>query len=96
MNESDIGLDDKAQTISLLALAFIANRPQLLQGLFQYSGVTLDDLKPGITDPEFLGGILDFLLQGDKHISEFCEETAVSLEELRAARQKLPGWTEPY
>ena len=90
-----ISLQDKAQTISLRALAFIAERPHLLDGLTLSSGASLDDLKSSISDPEFLGGILDFLMQSDAHISEFCDEIMISPEELCTARQYLPGWTTP-
>lgn len=50
---------EKAETIALQALSFIVRDDDLLERFLSNSGLTPDELKERVREPDFLGGILD-------------------------------------
>jgi hypothetical protein len=80
-----------AETVALQALAFIAGDEGILNAFMASSGCSLDELKGSAGDPAFLGGILDFLLQDDGNVLEFCRSAGLEPSDLFRARHALPG-----
>ena len=80
-----------AETIALQALAFIAGDDDILDAFMASSGCSLEELKGSAGDPAFLGGILDFLLQDDGNVLEFCRSAGLEPSDLFRARHALPG-----
>ena len=80
-----------AETIALKALTFIAGDEELLGPFLGASGCSLADLRASAQDPAFLGGVLDFLLQEDKRILDFCQSEGLNPADLIRARHALPG-----
>lgn len=82
---------DAAETIGLQALAFIASDDELLPQLFALTGIGADDIRNEASDPDFLAGVLDFLLLEDRRLLDFCETAGLKPQEPKRARQALPG-----
>lgn len=82
---------EAAETIALQALGFIVGDDDLLDQLVSVTGVGIDDLRSDAGDPDFLAGVLDFLLLEDKRLLNFCESAGIKPEEPKRARQALPG-----
>lgn len=80
-----------AETIALQALAYIAEDEDILNAFMASSGCSLDELKTSAADPAFLGGVLDFLLQDDGNVVEFCKTAGLDPSDLFRARHALPG-----
>jgi len=80
-----------AETIALRALAFIAADERALDSFLAVSGCSIDDLKSSAADGAFLGGVLDFLLQDDEMILDFCRSAGIEPTDLTRARHALPG-----
>lgn len=82
---------DRAETIALLALGFLAGDPELLGRFLGESGLGPDRLRGAAGDPALLGGVLDFLLADDARVLAFAAEAGLKPEEPLRARAALPG-----
>lgn len=80
-----------AETIALQALAFIAGDEDVLNAFIASCGCSLDEVKTSAADPAFLGGVLDFVLQDDRNVLEFCRSAGLEPSDLFRARHALPG-----
>jgi Protein of unknown function (DUF3572) len=81
----------QAEVIALQALAFLAADEDLLLPFLAASGCSMDEIRASARDPAFLGGVLDFMLQEDRIILNFCEASGLDPAELTRARHALPG-----
>ena len=82
---------NRAQTIALQALTFLAGDERALTGFLAASGMDRAGLAAGAQDPAVLGGVLDFVMQSDDHLLAFCAPADVTPDSARRARQALPG-----
>lgn len=82
---------ERAETIGLQALAWLAGNEELLPVFMGASGTSEDELKERAGDPEFLGFLLDFLLMDDAWVTGFCDALGLQYETPMQARQALPG-----
>ncbi|NVJ90780.1 MAG: DUF3572 domain-containing protein [Methylocystaceae bacterium] len=82
---------EQAETIALHAVTFISTDENLLNALMAQSGLGVDDLRTNITQPAFLAGILDFLLNDEPTLLNFCAEQEIQPELIVSARRALPG-----
>ncbi|MDI9634421.1 DUF3572 domain-containing protein [Geitlerinema splendidum] len=82
---------EKAEIIALQALSFIVRDDDLLERFLTNSGLTPDELKERVREPDFLGGILDEILCDDKDLLNFCNLSSLSPETIILARRALPG-----
>jgi hypothetical protein len=64
---------DRAETVALEALAFVAADEELLPQLAGATGAGLEDARDRVQDPAFLAGILEFLCMEDRWIRRFCD-----------------------
>jgi hypothetical protein len=85
-----------AQTIALKGLHYILDDDNRQAHFFHMSGATLDELKNSIVDPDFLGGILDFLLNDEKQLISFCKDYNIDPPDLTVARRCFPGAQSDY
>ena len=83
--------EDNAQIMGQSALAFLAENVDLLSQFLVQTGVGPDEVRNRKNDPEFLGHVLDFLLQDDDMIIAFSEYAGVVPDLVVVARHKLPG-----
>ncbi|EYD77630.1 hypothetical protein Rumeso_00796 [Rubellimicrobium mesophilum DSM 19309] len=82
---------DRAETIALQALAWIAADEELLPQLAGATGMSLGDAKERAQDPAFLAGILEFLCMEDRWIQRFCDEHGLPYDAPMKALMALPG-----
>jgi hypothetical protein len=82
---------DRAQTIALQALTFLAGDERALAGFLATSGMDRASLAVDAQNPAVLGGVLDFVMQSDDLLLAFCAQADVTPDSARRARQALPG-----
>lgn len=87
---------DQAQRIAEDALIYLAGQPELMDACLAQSGLAADDLRARAAEPEFLGFLLDFLLQSDAWTRDFAADAGLRPEAVALARATLDGtphWT---
>ncbi|NIJ40048.1 hypothetical protein FHS78_000303 [Parvibaculum indicum] len=82
---------DRAETIAIKALTFMAHDQDLMGAFLAQSGLSPDELRERLNEPGFLIGVLDFLLMEDERVLAFCAAEGLSPETPLAARHALPG-----
>lgn len=82
---------EAAETTALKCLAWLAGHENLLDVFMGATGVGRDDLRAGAQAPVFLASVLDFVMQDDAWVMEFCAAEGLSGEALMQARMALPG-----
>jgi hypothetical protein len=80
-----------AETVALEALTWLVGNEDLLPVFLGSTGASQEDLRGAVTDPDFLGSVLDFILMDDAWVIAFCDANNMPYERLAQARQALPG-----
>jgi hypothetical protein len=83
--------EDTAETAALQALGFVAADDDRLARFMGLAGVSVDELKARAADPAFLGGVLDFVLEDEALLLEFCEASGLKPAAVARLRADLPG-----
>jgi hypothetical protein len=76
---------------AFLATSFIVAQEELLSQFLSLSGANLPDLKSRLQDPDFLGSILDFILNQDELLLAFCAQSNLTPQNVWKARASFPG-----
>ncbi|WP_114393824.1 DUF3572 domain-containing protein [Oleisolibacter albus] len=79
-----------AEGVALRAVAFLAGDEELLARFVTLTGCGPDQLRAGLSDPAFLGGVLDFLLGDEPTAAAFAAAEDLSPEDLARIRSRLP------
>lgn len=82
---------EAAQTLALNALAWVLSSDDMMQTFLASTGVYPNDLANLAQTPLFLGAVLDFLMEDDQRVVDFCTTGALALTSVQAARLALPG-----
>ncbi len=82
---------EDAETIALQALAFLAKDEKLLEDFLILTGLTPQELKNRVREPDLLGGVLDSVLSNDVILLDFCNSSSLSPDTIIQARRALPG-----
>ena len=82
---------ERAETVALQALAWIAADEELLPRLAGATGLSLEDARSSAQDPAFLAGILEFLCMEDAWIQRFCDDHGLPYDAPMKALMALPG-----
>lgn len=82
---------EESQIIALKILAFLAGDGDRLGTFLVACGLGPADLKSGARDPQFLAGVVDYLLGDESLLLAFAETAAVDPGTIAAARRLLPG-----
>ncbi len=82
---------DRAEMIGLQAVAWLAANDELLPVFQGATGASEDDFRQGLSNPEFQGSVLDFLLMDDAWIVAFCDAQPLAYDLPMQARALLPG-----
>lgn len=80
---------ERAETIALDGLAFLAGRPEELERFLRNSGIDVDELRLRAAEPDMLRAITEFLLGDDALVNGFCEEQALDPRDLHLANHIL-------
>ena len=88
--------EEAAQTVALQALGWIAANDELFPVFLSATGASLTDLRSRATDPLFLAAVLDFLMQEDAWVLDFCHQNGLPPITLQSARAALPGGALPH
>ena len=88
--------EERAETVGLTALAWIAASDDLLPVFLGSTGAGEADLRARAQEPEFLGAVLDFLLMDDAWLGAFAEDAGLAPESVAEARRALPGGESPH
>ncbi|MGA7676525.1 MAG: DUF3572 domain-containing protein [Rhizomicrobium sp.] len=82
---------ERAETIGLDGLAFLAGLPEQLDSFLRLSGLEIPALRARASDPDFLRAILDFLLTQDVLVADFCKEQDLDARDIHMAHRVLGG-----
>ena len=82
---------EEAEILAVRALGFLAQHQERVEGFVRMTGVEVDDLKDHLSDPRYLGAVLDYLLADERYLLEFAERVGIAPELPYAARRKLEG-----
>ena len=82
-------LSENAEVIALQALAWLVAQDKLCPIFMGATGASGADLQERITDTDFLGSVLDFLLQDDSWLISFCDDNALAYDLVARARTLL-------
>jgi Protein of unknown function (DUF3572) len=78
-----------AELLALDALTFLAGSPDDLGRFVALSGAAPADIRTRAGDPEFLAGVLDFVLGDDELAARFCRSHSIDARMLHLARSRL-------
>lgn len=79
-----------AQILAIKALEFIAMEEERISRFLQLTGMAPQNLSAEMQNPAFLGGVIDYLLNDETLLFEFCEFADIPANHPQAARLKLP------
>lgn len=80
---------DRAETIALQALAFLASEPDEIARFLAASGLEIADLRDKAGDPDLLSAVLAFILADDTRITGLCQDLDLTARDLHAAHHIL-------
>lgn len=86
---------ERAAEIAQDALIWLAGQPDELGRFLAASGATASDVRGSVDDVEFLGSVLDYLLEADARVLAFSAEHGLRPELAARARATLPGGDAP-
>lgn len=81
------GNRDQAEMTAISALAFLAGRPEDLGRFLALSGIDPTALRRIAGEPEFLAGVLDFLIGDDALLVAFAADAGIPPERVAATRR---------
>ena len=87
--------EDEAQRIAIGALMHIANDETLMTRFVSVTGIAPGAIRAAAGEPDFLAGVLDFLLGHEPDAVAFATEFGVPPEDIGLARVTLMGGTDP-
>ncbi len=82
-----------AEALALHAVAIMVADEDLLSRFLAITGSGIGDLRDRIGDPDFLGAVLDLVLEDDATVHKVAAAAGVGVESILAARTQLPGAT---
>jgi hypothetical protein len=83
-----------AEIVAIQALSFVAGDAERLGRFLAETGIGPETLRASATDPQFLAGVLDFVLRDDATVKAFSEQSQHHPTTIMAAREALgdPHW----
>lgn len=83
-------VQERAETMALNMIAFLMADEERADGFFGTTGLSPDDLRAGVGQPAFLGGVMDYLLEREDLLVTFCADNNVDPMQPMRIRQALP------
>jgi hypothetical protein len=82
---------DHAETVALRALAWMAAHEDMAARFAGATGASLAEAPGRLAEAGYLSGILEFLVQDDAWVTEFCDAEGLPYDAPLRALQALPG-----
>ena len=82
---------ESAEIVGLKALSWMAGNEEVLPVFLGATGASEADMRAGVSDPAFLGALLDFIMMDDQWVKAFCDAAGLGYEQPMYARAVLPG-----
>ncbi|MBB4954241.1 hypothetical protein H4S14_002395 [Agrobacterium vitis] len=76
-----------AEQTAIAVLGWLASEPEMLGRFLSLTGVEPGQMRQAIKDPEFLSGMLDFIVQHEPTLLAFCTDTGSQPQDVMAAWQ---------
>ena len=86
---------DEAEVTALRALEWLIGA-ELLDTFQSATGVDRETIRGAAGDPDFLAGVLDFVMMDDDWVRGTCDAQSLPHDRLLAARAALPGGDLPH
>lgn len=86
-----VNLSENSEVIALQALKWLVAQDELCTLFMGATGASEADLRERIADIDFLGSVLDFLLQDDSWVISFCDDNELAYDCVMRARALLLG-----
>jgi hypothetical protein len=80
---------ERAETIALEALGFLAGRPEDMERFLTNSGIDVDELRRRAGDPDMLRAVTEYVLGDDILVNGFCEEHGLTPRDIHVANHVL-------
>jgi hypothetical protein len=80
-----------AETVAIQALSFLAAEPVRLGRFLAETGLGPETIRSAASDPSFLLAVVDFVLNDDALIDDFCTAHEMKPRQVIAAREALGG-----
>lgn len=83
-----------AEIVAIQALSFVAGDMTLLGRFLAETGIGPETLRASASDPQFLAGVLDFVLRDESTVAAFAASAGLEPRTVSAAREALsePQW----
>jgi len=78
-----------AEIVAVQALSFLASQPERLGAFLAETGLGPETLRNAAADPQFLAGVLEFVLRDDNTVKAFAEASELDPTTVAAALQAL-------
>ena len=85
--------DAEKEIFALRAFTYLLSQQEALDQFMSQSGMSANELRKGVDNLETLAAVMDFIMQDDGLLLEFCEEVNCTIEDIWRIRSELPGAT---
>lgn len=83
--------NEAAESLAIQILVWLSQDEKLMQRFLSLSGIEASSIRQAATEPGFLAGVIQFLLNHEPTLLSFCEENNVNPAELQKANISLSG-----
>jgi hypothetical protein len=80
---------ERAETLAIGALGFLAGEPDALAGFLRLSGIDPANVRVAAAEPGFLAGLLDYFLANEALLVDYSRQAGIAPEEIVRARAAL-------
>ena len=82
---------ESAKDLAVTILLYMAERPDLIEGFLESSGLQPQDLRRAAGNPDIALHVLDYLLEDDARVLDAATDLNIKPGDLMAARTALAG-----
>ncbi len=79
--------------VAIQGLVFIAEDPKRIEAFLNHTGIKPEQVNDMASEPEFLAGVMDYILGNEKFLVDFCSANGLDPTVPKAARAILPNDT---
>ena len=91
MSKSTSSTADDVESVAILALGFLAGEPRQMARFLELSGIGAENLRAMARDPDFLRGVLDFLVSDESLLLAFTAHAGIDADRVVSAQRRING-----